>query len=105
MRGTCNVDHTVKVRLHHGLKSVGTQLLERCNVAVSGIIHHNIESLKCLHSHLHGCICRALIRHIKRRRPNLFAISLHQIVKTARIAGGGNETIPGCQYSFCNIAT
>src|SRR5216683_1425390 len=102
--GAGHVDDAEEVCVHQRLEALGSQLLEGCNVAVSCVIHDDIESSEGVHGHLHRCLCRLLVRHVERSRANLIAIFLRQVFKAARVTSGCDETIARCEHSFGNVS-
>ena len=42
-----DVNHAIEVGIHHRLEPLRTQLLERRDIAVPGVIHDNVETSEC----------------------------------------------------------
>src|SRR6266481_2429616 len=103
--GAGHVDDTVEICVHQRLEALGSQLLEGCDVAVSCVVHDDIESSEGVHGHLHRCLCRLLVRHVERSRANVIAIFLRQVFKAARVTSGCDEEIARCEHSFSDVTT
>src|SRR6266478_2492509 len=69
-----DVNHAIKVGIHHRLEPLRAQLLERRDIAVPGVIHDNVETSKCGNRRLHGRLSGAFMCHVKRDRANAVAV-------------------------------
>src|SRR5258706_15249841 len=97
-----DVNHAIEVGVHHGLEPLRAQLLERCNIAVPGVIHDNVETSKRGNRRLHGRLSGAFICHVQRDRTNAVAVLFYQVIKSLRVASRGDESIAGFEYSLRN---
>src|SRR6516165_7748733 len=103
-RSSGHVDDTIEVGVHHRLESLRAQLLERCDIAVARIIHHNIETTEGVDGHLHSSMGRTFVGHVEGRGANMISILLNEVFELARIAGRRDDGVARCEHSLRDVA-
>src|SRR5258706_347172 len=101
--GAGHVDYAVEVGIDHGLESFRTQLLERRNITVARVVHHDIKPPERIYTGLYSRIGRILVCHIQGGNADLVAVLLHHIVEATRIAGCCHEASARREDRFSDV--
>src|SRR5215470_9437811 len=103
-RSAGHVDDTIEVGVHHRLESLRAQLLERCDIAVARVVHHDIETPEGVDRNLHSSMGRALVGHVEGHGANVISILLNEVFELARIAGRRDQAVARCEHSLRDVA-
>jgi hypothetical protein len=101
-RGARDVGDAEEVGLDLRAKVVVGHVLDGADVAVPGVVDHDVETAESLDGLLHGRACRSRIGHVERDRANAIAVLRDQCRQVVRPTRGGDDAGPAARTALAS---